>query len=321
MTRNPLNWLMVLFFYFCLFNGGGNFAIGSPDKGIMSMSASERAKNPAEGPGWFVSAAWLHEHLTDPELRLIQVGGEGYYEQTHIPGARLLLMNQLVGPQGEVPAMRLPPEALGETFRGLGIDADSRVVAYDAVGGMDAARFLWTLTSMGQTGEMGILDGGMAVWMNQGLPTNDHRPPPGDGRFVPNPNREFEVDWREVMAVVAGERFDLLLDTRSWREYVGLTIGSPRGHISGAIHLDWTESLVSLREPLLKGKGELLAMLAKVGLIRSEQPVVLYCQTAHRASQTWVLLRHLGFWQVRLYDGSIAEWRVRNLTQILGETP
>ena len=37
-----------------------------------------------------VSADWLQAHLSDPQVRVIYVGGSGEYGRGHIPGARLI---------------------------------------------------------------------------------------------------------------------------------------------------------------------------------------------------------------------------------------
>ena len=48
--------------------------------------------------------------------------------------------------------------------------------------------------------------------------------------------------------------------------------------------------------------------LAKAGLTDTKQAVVLYCRSGHRASHAYFTLRHLGFENVKLYDGSMKEY-------------
>ena len=46
--------------------------------------------------------------------------------------------------------------------------------------------------------------------------------------------------------------------------------------------------------------------------IASDATVVAYCQTGSRASVAWLVAAHLGWADVRLYDGSWAEWSSRS---------
>ena len=42
--------------------------------------------------------------------------------------------------------------------------------------------------------------------------------------------------------------------------------------------------------------------------IRPDQLVVTYCQTHHRSSHAYLMLRHLGYPEVKGYAGSWSEW-------------
>ena len=58
----------------------------------------------------------------------------------------------------------------------------------------------------------------------------------------------------------------------------------------------------------LKPVAELQRQLQSLGVTDPELPVCLYCRTGHRASQSYYVLRQLGFTGVKIYDGSIAEY-------------
>ncbi|MBF0308415.1 MAG: sulfurtransferase [Magnetococcales bacterium] len=268
----------------------------------------------------FVSGEWLQANLQREDLRLVQAGGESYYPQLHIPGAALMMPREILTERDGVPGMRERPEVLRALFGRLGIREESRVVVYDAAGGLDASRLVWTLASMGHE-RAAVLDGGMNIWYTEKRPVTggpETIPPVG---FTPRENPELLASMEEVLRLAEQGGETLLLDTRSSGEYTGNLMRGPRGHIPGALHLDWTESMVDAKNPRLKSREALLARLAQVGLREASQEVILYCQTAHRASQTWVLLRHLGFSRVKLYDGSMAEWVLRQLPLIAGESP
>ncbi|MBF0135945.1 MAG: sulfurtransferase [Magnetococcales bacterium] len=288
---------------------------------FMTFSTAATAAPDGNGfPGKFVETSWLVNHLNDPDLRIVQVGGDNFYANLHIPGALLVLYQEIVTTRDGVPAMRADAADLVALFGRLGIGPTTRVLAYDAAGGLDAARFIWTLATLGH--EQGaVLDGGMVAWYQESKPVTPVVPSVPSVAFKPAPTETWSSTWNEVQKISQSQDPTILLDTRSEGEYLGRNLNGPRGHIPRARHLDWTESLRDRQMPVLKDRQLLMDLLAARGLRTPDQPVIVYCQTAHRASQTWLLLRHLGFSQVRLYDGSMAEWGLRNLPLVVGANP
>ena len=48
--------------------------------------------------------------------------------------------------------------------------------------------------------------------------------------------------------------------------------------------------------------------LSKLGVKDKTKPLIVYCRSGHRASQSYLTLRSLGYTNVKLYDGSMAEY-------------
>jgi thiosulfate/3-mercaptopyruvate sulfurtransferase len=48
--------------------------------------------------------------------------------------------------------------------------------------------------------------------------------------------------------------------------------------------------------------------LQKLGVTDKKQPLLVYCRSGHRAAQSYLTLRNLGYENVKLYDGSMAEY-------------
>ncbi|MBF0621526.1 MAG: sulfurtransferase [Magnetococcales bacterium] len=274
-----------------------------------------------ESPELFVSCDWLEKHLSNPNLRVVQLGGEMFYHRVHIPGAVLVSMRDLIAMRDGVPGMRRDPEEISELFGRLGITRETTVVAYDATGGLDAAKVIWNLFLMGHE-RATILDGGINVW------AADERPMVGD---VPNIepvdfygtfDNIYEADKSYVEQIVNGTVTARLLDTRSYQEYTGMGVRrGPMGHIPGARFYDWITALADRQRPVLKSAHALMDELKEIGIEDTQVEVVCYCQTAHRAAHTWMLLKWLGFQKVRLYDGSMSEWGLRGGTLVAGDAP
>ncbi|MEO5350195.1 MAG: sulfurtransferase [Magnetococcus sp. YQC-3] len=284
----------------------------------MPNTPSESVVNPF--PALFVDTEWLASRLPSPEFSILQVGGERYYPQFHIPGAVLLSYSDLVTIREGVPGMRADVAVLADRFGRAGITLERPVLVYDTGGGMDAARAVWTLSYLGHTA-VAILDGGFGLWYRENR-TMSYEPPPVQAQtFLPRPDPEWEATAAQVLAVARSEGGARLLDTRTPNEYLGLTQREPRGHIAGARLFNWADALRESNDPRLKERDVLMALLAAAGCADPHQEVILYCETAHRASHTWLLLRHLGFTRVRLYDGSMAEWRLLGYPLVAGGEP
>ena len=100
----------------------------------------------------------------------------------------------------------------------------------------------------------------------------------------------------------------VVLDARTAGEYDGSDVRAARGgHIPGAVNLDWMMTLDRGNNFRLKPESELKAMLDERG-ITPDKEIIMHCQTHHRSSQSYVMLKSLGFAKIKGYDGSWSEW-------------
>ena len=65
----------------------------------------------------------------------------------------------------------------------------------------------------------------------------------------------------------------------------------------------------------LKDDNSLFRLLEERGIHRDNE-VIVYCQTHHRSSHTWFVLKHLGFEKVLGYPGAWSEWGNLNDTPV-----
>ena len=75
----------------------------------------------------------------------------------------------------------------------------------------------------------------------------------------------------------------------------------------GAVHFDWVQAMDAASHRRLRPPEVLAEELGALG-VSPDREVVVYCQTHHRSSHTYALLKHLGFPRVRGYHGAWSDW-------------
>jgi thiosulfate/3-mercaptopyruvate sulfurtransferase len=259
-----------------------------------------------------IEPAALRPRLGEENLRVVDLCKDTTYQQLHIPGAVHLPYAQIVASSHPAHGLLPDPDQLELTFSACGIGNQTRVVVYDDEGGGNASRLLWTLEAMGHR-DYALLNGGLHAWANEGHPFNRDtvRVDQADFKAHPDPSAVAETD--HILQRLGSD--DLALwDTRGSNEYRGISRFSHYpGHIPGAVNLDWLELMDRQRNLRLKPEAELRKRLAGLG-ITPDKEVIAYCQTHHRSSLAWFVLKYLDYPQARGYPGSWSDWGNRDDT-------
>lgn len=260
-----------------------------------------------------VGVAWLHEHLNDEQLRIVDCrfslqdpqAGRQAYAAGHIPGALFLDLEQdlcaPVRPDRRGGRHPLPaPEALAQTLGARGIGNEHLVVAYDdpPAGGMYAPHLWWLLRWLGHD-RVAVLDGGIKAWKEAGYPVTPSAVEHSPTLFKANPRPEMVVDASFVAHRPAGT---VLLDSRAPERYRGEVepIDPVAGHIPGAINRNWLDSL----DAAGKFKPAEAQLKRFEGL---EGEIVAYCGSGVSATVNVLALELIGK-KARLYAGSWSDW-------------
>ena len=252
----------------------------------------------------YVEHDWLANKLGDKNLVVVDMTTDGVqYLRYHIPGAVRLSYQDIITKRKDKVSVRVPDAHLYKVLGQLGITRDKHVVIYDDMGGLDAGRLFWELENIGHP-KVSVLRGGLVKWVlarhqvdNIPVKTRPVQYTPGkSGRD----NQASLATIREAKAT--------LLDVRSKEEFVGHPRYPRSGHIPDAkwwpweANVDFEHGFVPRSDAVLQGE------LTKLGVKDKAEPVILYCRSGHRASQSYLTLRSLGYTNVKLYDGSMAEY-------------
>ncbi len=258
-----------------------------------------------------VETDWVAKRLDDPKLVLVDMSDPPQYARFHLPGAVELPQHKLLKmrKRDRIP-VRLDDQAFYRLLGGLGISADSHVVIYDDMGGLNAGRLFWLLERAGHA-RVSVMNGGLVKWVLEGRPVTDAPVRRKPATYRPaGKGRDNEASLEDVLqASKAGS--PLLLDVRSAQEYAGSPKMPRTGHIPGARWWSWQRGVDFNRRFTRRPAQALLKDLAAVGAGDKDKPLITYCQSGHRASQAYLTLRSLGYERVKVYSNSMNEYAKR----------
>ena len=258
----------------------------------------------------------LAQHLADPDWIVFDCRHDladparspRDYAESHIPGARLLHLDEdlsapKTGKNGRHP---LPdPDVLMEKLGRAGVDARKQVLAYDSQGGMVAARLWWLLRWLGHL-PVAVLDGGWNQWVAEGRPRSAEVPPQRPAKFSGKP-RSDRVD-AEFIRSHLGDEGTVLLDARAPDRFRGQneTLDPVGGRIPGARNRYFRDNLGA--DGCFKPREILKAEFSAVLGDTRPKDVVHYCGSGVSACHNLFAMEVAGMRGGRLYPGSWSEW-------------
>ena len=243
---------------------------------------------------------WLAEHYNDPDLVILDSRGNIPYSYAHIPNSQPLGIEKVVQTNQYGANLVIENDQAATLFGSLGIDESKTVIIYGDYLDPSAARIAWTFLYFGHE-KTKILDVGMMTWQKKGLPITRDIPKPTVATFVPKINSLIRIEAEELYKKLDSVT---IIDTRSLQEFMA-------GRIPNAILFPFTDG-VGEEGSLFKDKDELLRIFNEQQ-ISQDKELVCYCALGHRAANVFTQLRLAGYENVKLYDGSFADWVGRRL--------
>jgi thiosulfate/3-mercaptopyruvate sulfurtransferase len=260
-----------------------------------------------------ISTSQLYSMLEGRRNNLLIVDTRPFssYSESHIPSAVNIDLMQFhwidTSRSGIVQFNRQSKLLLSN----IGVSKEKFVVFYDDISGMSAARGVWLLLYFSHK-QVAMLDGGLKKWKTEGYKTETKSNPFVPSNFDGEPNPKVLADFARINSVIKSKR-SFIIDARSKDEYDGSTIRAAHaGHIPTAINIDWNDNIDhgggdngGCSDGIFKSRDKLEQMYNK---IPKDAEVITYCQGGYRAANSFVVLKMLGYKNVRMYLGSWGEW-------------
>jgi thiosulfate/3-mercaptopyruvate sulfurtransferase len=244
--------------------------------------------------------------LLDVRWALGDPHGRDHYLEGHLPGAVFVdLESELADPANPQAGRHPLPslQRLQASARRWGISDGDPVVAYDATGGLAAAR-AWWLLRWGGLPDVRLLDGGLDAWVRAGggLDTGDVVPEPGDVTLTGGGMPVLSIDEAAALPSSGG----LLLDARAGERYRGEVepIDPRAGHVPGATSAPTTENLTA--DGTFRSAEELRERFTGLGA-GPGSTVGVYCGSGVNAAHEVAALAEAGI-DAALWAGSWSQW-------------
>ncbi|MGB3775314.1 MAG: sulfurtransferase [Leeuwenhoekiella sp.] len=261
-----------------------------------------------------VTAVWLHKHLKDENLVILDtslpVTAEGIKTNTDektIPNARYFDLKGCFSDKNGLYPNTLPkPEQFELECRKLGIHNQSKIVVFDSLGIYSSPRVWWMFKVMGHRA-VAVLGGGLPEWKHKGFHVENRKIATWEmGEFSASFKKKFLISYKEVLHNIDAQNFTIV-DARSPGRFNG-TEEEPRKHlksgsIPNSVNIPHQEVL---HNGNYKTKLELEALFENV--CDKDATLVFSCGSGITACIV-MLASQLAFNKSkRIYDGSWTEW-------------
>jgi thiosulfate/3-mercaptopyruvate sulfurtransferase len=209
----------------------------------------------------------------------------------------------------------LPTESsFSEHMGRLGITKNDTVVCYDSFGIFSSPRIWWMLKAFGHE-KVAVLDGGLKKWVADKNPVESTIPTWSSTKYegVTKRNESLVIDYPELVNNLLNFTADpnpiCMIDARPAGRFSGADL-EPRpnlasGHAPGSINIPF--GLLLNSDGTMKSKEELIKVFQEKR-IDLTNPIVTSCGSGVTAAIIFLALDIIGKKDVRLYDGSWAEY-------------
>ena len=232
------------------------------------------------------------------------------YKNSHIENAIYFDIEKLSDNSIDLPHMFPSSEQIQNFIMSNGININNDIIIYDQIGFFCSGR-VWFIFKVFGFKKIRILNGGFSEWTKNNLPVTNKIKKTGKSNFICN---SFEskriVNKTELEKIIVKNDCNIkVIDARPQNRFMGIE-KEPRpnlkkGRIKNSINIPFE---VITENMLIKNFDELKHLIFNQKKIKKKNIIVCYCGSGVTACNIIFVLTLLGIKEVKLYDGSWAEW-------------
>lgn len=250
-----------------------------------------------------IEASALGDMMDGSDVVIIDARSKEDYDKGHLEGAIHLPPSKLTVSE-PVSGLIAPKATIEEVLGANGIASDSTVVVYGNQGGVYSGRVWWVLKVFGHE-NVQVVNGGEKAIVAEKLTLTLDVPAVTPVTYTAKADNTSSMiaTIDDVSAIADGTVEGCIIDVRSQGEY-------DEGAIPTAVLYPHTKNLYS--DGTFKSARDTYLDYNDLGISKTE-PVILYCKSSYRATQTLLLMEEAGFDNVKVYDGAWLEWSTKDM--------
>ncbi len=309
--------------------------------GILAISGASIAKDAPAYPDMLIDVDAAKKVFDAKGAVFVDGDSDKKFKEGHIPGSAHAFAHALhyLKDIKECNGLPMCKERAEKFIGSLGIDNNSKVIAYDDGRGPNASGvwyFLWLYGIDGLHGQNRMLNYGFVTWKAKGYPVETGEgSKPAPKTFKANINWDILATKDEVLKAVEDIKKNgkkskyFILDARRFQEYVGKSLlraeyapGQEEqvkrgGHIPGAVFFEWKKVAGNpsgkpnkpLFKPVKKLKKIFYKKLKRKGFDPETDTLITYCHVGTgRGSFIFAAAKYVGVPKAKVYIGSWDEW-------------
>ena len=252
----------------------------------------------AESGNIIIPAKDLQTYIGMDNVVIVDMQAEEDYAVSHVEGAVNIPVSEIMI-SVPVQNMLTSKSKLQKLLSANGIGNDAVMVVYDD-NNMSASRLFWTML-MYQNHNVLVVDGGLNAIKAAGYVLTAAVPEITPAEYVAADKDEI---WVAAMADVQNQVNEpdknvILLDVHTDAEYY------QNGKVPSSVMFDYYDNFYS--DGTFKSIETTRIDYLKAG-IKTENEIIVYCQTSMRAAAVFLRLYDAGYRNLRIYDGAYLEW-------------
>ncbi|UFK93632.1 MULTISPECIES: 3-mercaptopyruvate sulfurtransferase [Providencia] len=265
---------------------------------------------------YFVTPQWLNAHLFDGNIIVLDASSppptapydcRQRYLEEHIPNAQFFHQDEIADKSCDLPHMLPSAEVFSHAVGMMGIGNETQVIIYSQNNLFSSPRAWWTFTTMG-CNNVKILAGGIDAWKAAGFTVQSGEvPPPETKKFTASRKDSNALNQQQVLDIVHDGKIQII-DARATTRFLAQAPeprpGLRMGHIPGSKNVPWD---LLVENGMFKSPEQLKAIFNEQG-VDINAPSMTTCGSGMTAAVVLMALTLLGNHNVRLYDGSWAQW-------------
>lgn len=259
-----------------------------------------------------VTADWLAENVERDDVKVLDGTWVLPDDKTklatgYIPGAHVFYIDKIADTSSSMKHMLASAKDFAKAVSEMGIKNSDHVICYDRHGLFSSPRVWWNFMTFGHK-KVSILDGGLPAWIKAGYNvTSSPSPNKGSSTFQTAAPLIQVTDQKSVLKTI--DQDIQIVDARPSGRFYG-TSPEPRaglrsGRIPGSYSLPFGE--LKRMSGHFKPLNEIAERVDATG-IDLTKPIITSCGSGITAAGLAFIFYRLGAADIRLYDGSWAEW-------------